>query len=559
MEIKKINNQDPFTYIQNFFGLFLKDEHAQFSFNLKYISLGVFPYSFNPENYKNITIEFIDNSGIIYNYIIIYPEEETNEYKSFFNKEIYNYLQNSVKIPNLFEIEKKFNFKYKNEQSNSNSFWDINHEDSLKFRVDNENQVNVIYQSSFHLNKSQTIEIFGKIMEEMSKNDYPIIVIESLNGGGYVDLATMFEKVLNFNTSKTKVKVSFGVQNKELTEVLSDLPLYNTETCEIENILKSKTYIDDLGNDMKHYRTGFYLISNSNTTIEQPLKKYKHKMRKPTDIIIFTDSFSFSATSIFIKDIQESGNGIIVGYNGIPSKEKKNEKFSGSQSSTMVLTQLYSLISNKNIKKLKDAYCLLSIPYSPIYNDDYQNNSPFKIPREYTIEKIDERSNIYGLYNDERYLEFVNEGKRIIKKYLNECNPDNLNLLLKNDNCTFENDIFAHGGFECGKNGKWTNICKPYYCDYGYYFDNYEKKCKADNCFFIERKNNKNDTKDNNTENTNNNKQFIYYIIIGIVLFIFIFICFIIILKTKNRSKINELIGEPSINELIDAPGPLVL
>ena len=56
-------------------------------------------------------------------------------------------------------------------------------------------------------------------------------------------------------------------------------------------------------------------------------------------------------------------------------------------------------------------------------------------------------------------------------------------MLLKSNQCFFKNDIFAHGGFQCGKNGKWSNFCVPYYCEQGYYFDNYFKLCKVDSCF----------------------------------------------------------------------------
>ena len=48
-------------------------------------------------------------------------------------------------------------------------------------------------------------------------------------------------------------------------------------------------------------------------------KKYK----KPTEIIIYTDGFSFSATSTFIKSLYHFGGAITVGYNGDPETEKK--------------------------------------------------------------------------------------------------------------------------------------------------------------------------------------------------------------------------------------------
>ncbi len=360
----------------------------------------------------------------------------------------------------------------------------FNHENSIKFKVDKENKVNIIYQNSFSFsNINYTISFFGKIMEEMSKNEYPIIIIESLNKGGNTNFSLIFQKVLNFNSAKTKVKISFGI-NKEIIELINKkIPIYNIETCKREKIKENEIIIDEYEKELKHYRTKIYLLTNSKV-IEDELKKYKFKNRKQTEIIIFTDGFSFSTTSFFIKDIQESGNAIIVGYNGIPTKQKKKDKFNSSQSPSIVFQNLHSLFpKNNNIKLLYEYYFILSITYSPSYNDSFQNESLIKIPREFTNEKIDERSNIYGQFNDERYLEFIKEGKRIINKYKEECNPENLNLLLKSNQCFFKNDIFAHGGFQCGKNGKWSNFCVPYYCEQGYYFDNYFKLCKVDSCF----------------------------------------------------------------------------
>ena len=40
--------------------------------------------------------------------------------------------------------------------------------------------------------------------------------------------------------------------------------------------------------------------------------------KKPTEIIVFTDGYSFSCTSFFIKGLQANDAGIIVGYNSRP-------------------------------------------------------------------------------------------------------------------------------------------------------------------------------------------------------------------------------------------------
>jgi len=60
---------------------------------------------------------------------------------------------------------------------------------------------------------------------------------------------------------------------------------------------------------------------------------------------------------------------------------------------------------------------------------------------------------------------------------------------LHSDNCyNINGDVHAHGGYKCGDDDKWDmSNCQPYYCDYGYYFDQIQKKC-LENCKFTNRK-----------------------------------------------------------------------
>ena len=58
-------------------------------------------------------------------------------------------------------------------------------------------------------------------------------------------------------------------------------------------------------------------------------------LKIPSDIIIFTDSYCFSACSELIKPFQNTGGAIIVGFNGNP-KIRGTDEFDGSQSSSSV-------------------------------------------------------------------------------------------------------------------------------------------------------------------------------------------------------------------------------
>ena len=74
----------------------------------------------------------------------------------------------------------------------------------------------------------------------------------------------------------------------------------------------------------------------------------------------------------------------------------------------------------------------------------------------------------------------------ILLKKQKKINPDNLLLTYEPDNkeCySFPQIPHAHGGYECNtETQKWSNSCKPYYCDIGYYFDTYQNKCITDIC-----------------------------------------------------------------------------
>ena len=479
VKIKSINKKDPFNYILKFQNT-IKDEHAQFSSNLRTISIGKIQ-NFTKTNFDILNIEFERNQTIQVEYKVVYIKFQTKKFQSYYEEKMENYLE-SYNKPSIFEIIQQYNYeKGKEERNLQSSIWDENYQNIIKYKIDNDKQVNVIYHSSFEFkDKLSSIAFFGKMMEKFSTNNYSIIVIESLNAGGVIKYSSIFQKALNYNSGMSKSIMSFRYSEKNL-DFLNKEYIINIGNCKREKLMSDNLIYEDNFNNVIFKRTKFFYTFN----LYEPqflLKDYKHKDRKPTNILIFTDGYSFSATSYFIKDLQESGNAIIVGYNGIPSNEKKRIKFNGSQSPSSVVILDVLFPKDENVIILKTKYNIrIGCTFGASYDHSYQNKSKLHFPREYTINPIDERSLIYGSYDDSRYLEFVNEGKNIIEKYTTKCNPDNLNLLLKNDSCKFGNS-FIHGGMECSKNGYWGNECKPYYCDSGYYFDTYEKICKKDKC-----------------------------------------------------------------------------
>ena len=274
--------------------------------------------------------------------------------------------------------------------------------------------------------------------------------------------------------------------------------LISIDTCEkFSSFEEMKEITDDYGEGIIHHRSKLFELFNTSVLKEQKKRRQdyfeKYQLKRPTEIIIFTDSFSYSSTSFFIKGLQETGAAILVGYKGNP---KSNAIFDASQSPSAVHnfngTDVYNNLNNSGFE-------IIGTTFFESFNYSCFNKNP--TPREYLIHPVDERVNIFQNYDDSLYDKFISEAKKIFKKYNDDqyCNPENLKLLYdpnnKNECYTFENDPYAHGGYECDvETKKWNKTkCKPYYCDIGYYFDAYQNICVKDKCSEVE------DEKDDDT------------------------------------------------------------
>ena len=506
--LKSINNKDPFDYIQNWSKFnSAKNQHAEFTNIISKISgFNLFQY---PQNYSDLSLndyEFEDNGLIKIEYLF----NPTIKKSSFsFDNYLINNLQSNgpkMKIPLIDKIYENFLiFKgekkvFLSEVKAKTIQWDLSYIEGtapdykcLKCRVDKDNKVNVVYQNSFHLTRIyEVIGIMLKCVKLFYTNDYPIIIIESKNGGGYDLLYTIFQQILQPKI-ENRVYLSYKVTSIS-QQYFNSQPFNNIDMSNCDELSSfndfSYYYDDSYGdNSINHKRTppvdSVYFIWR------QALNEFRKEIinspnfKKPTDIIIFTDSFSFSATSDFIKGFQNTGGAIIVGYYGNP-KIEGTQLFDASQSPSRVEgkdslqnTQMYNEL-------IKYGFYALGVTSGETYNF-HQANTKDQIPREYQLDPVDFRVNIYSDYSDEIYDKFIEEGLKIHEKLNinNECNSNNEKLLLHDDNCKNINGYaHAHGGYKCGNNNIWEkSVCEPYYCDMGYYFDQYQKKC-IESCRF---------------------------------------------------------------------------
>ena len=243
-----------------------------------------------------------------------------------------------------------------------------------------------------------------------------------------------------------------------------------------EDLQEETDYYNNDGLNVEHKRSKPFieLLSKSEReALNNFRKEYinSNYLKRPTDIIIFTDSFSFSAASTLIKGFQNIGGAITVGYFGNP-KLKEIKFFDASQSDSGVMKLGYFKFGNMIFS--------LSITNIEIFNDLYQGGNP--TPREYQLNPVDDRVDIYSEYSDELYDKFIEEGKKIHKKFNedNYCNSNNKKLIFHDNNNCYDitGKERAHGGYICGDDNKWDKSkCLPYYCDIDYYYDLYNGEC----------------------------------------------------------------------------------
>ena len=477
--LKKINDIDPFDYIQNWSQyLSAKNIHAQFTFIIDKIQ--EFRLSDFPVDILNLTsneYEFDDNQILKINYI--FYKNNDNEFDA--------YLMNIIKknknkflfeMPSLGEIKENFLIlkgkkqKLKIEEKLNWNFKIVDENSYLKCRVDTINKVNVFVQSSFNMNYLQSLRTILNCAKLFYSNNYPIIIIESKNGGGNPALAKIMIQVfqiLNVERSYNSYRAAFKKYNKILP-----VDLIDPESCKIIHLTKDLSeeidYYKYENEETTHKRTK--PMQEINLQIRKALNNFREEfknstfLKKPTEIIIFTDSFSFSATSTLIKGFQNIGGAITVGYFGNPNIDGI-DLFDSSQSDS----------STVHIETPEYLYLDVDITIQEIF-DDYKDENP--TPREYSFNKVDYRVDIYSKYSDDNYFNFIKEGNNIFNKFKdgNYCNSKNEKLIIPDEKCRNLGD-HLHGGYKCKKEkDEWDRSkCIPYYCDIGYYFDKYEQKC----------------------------------------------------------------------------------
>ena len=113
--------------------------------------------------------------------------------------------------------------------------------------------------------------------------------------------------------------------------------------------------------------------------------------RKPTEILVYTDGFSYSATSFLLKYLQYYGGGITAGYFSNPNLE--NIPYDSSLSPSSIFSS--DLLLYLNVNGYKTLYNKYNYAFVVPGTQSFYTPDNLTRPLEYEVTPVDEKVNVY--------------------------------------------------------------------------------------------------------------------------------------------------------------------
>jgi len=345
------------------------------------------------------------------------------------------------------------------------------------------NDMNYIVINSFSPDDLDAFaDELAECIDDFDQNDKPISVLLPMNGGGYIILEYLAFNWLFPNADfrelgafrKTDSNEIIAVENGyalSLADVDNDCQDYTQKTVDK---FWEKTDVDDLGNGVKHSRTKKGFMVYKDVMSEYFQFGLKKNIRKPTDVIVVTDGFCFSACSIFVDNVLRTGSGIVTGagptYPG-------DERFVAAQCpSAVVTTDEYF----DEVKDNDEHGFYFATPVFETYNISQSESEV--IPTDYDVMRIDKHLGYYDMMNL-NLEDVLDHTKAVYKEFQTKCNSANQRLLMVSDKCESDDKHALDVGYACGSNGEWDDKkCLIATCEPGYYVDFESNKCVECNC-----------------------------------------------------------------------------
>lgn len=263
ISLKSIIGKDPFDFISSFGSDYREFRNPHCSFTSKFnsieelFSLAELPLSL--KELSNFTIVYENGNNFTTDLAIIsyydiyeeYDDEDNNitlslknikvdlDKKNIFSPEYKGLKDKLNKILNKINV-KNDGLRLLNDEENIE--WSYNFSKKFKCRVDKKNEVNVYFINSFMEVKNITtfIDIIEKCGELFDENNYLIVFITSLNGGGVGNISQFLLEILS-PFSSLNIYGSFRKTDSilnyysNLTGKKEEAELYSVETWELFN------------------------------------------------------------------------------------------------------------------------------------------------------------------------------------------------------------------------------------------------------------------------------------------------------------------------------------
>ena len=524
--IKEINGLDPFDYISNFGGEYENFRSPHASFRIKFFfhnrNFNFLYFPLSKEDLSELTVTY-DNGDSFTTDFMVYTDrnitlkEFSDDIKLFFDNTINNLKKKDEKkrkniIKDIFIVAKNQMYidlfkddyyvaeveKEKEKQKvslSTDNYWKYNFNDFIACRVDDDKKINMYGLTSFgndsNVEYVRTVKKCTKLFDE---NTYPIIIVNVLNGGGLVlnshflleSLSPYIQLHLYYRRRKTD-NIKDDIINNALLAIMS----VNVKNCERDilysDAIETNQFVD-YNNSVNDTLIGPFLFDDKESrAIMNELKENVKHPRKPTEILVYSDGFSYSATSLLLKHLQYYGGGITAGYFVSPNLD--TIPFDSSLSPSSIFSdELFQLTKPKGHETLSSKY---GYSFIMAATQTFYTEKEYQVPLEFEVTPVDEKINLYinkiiktpeDLMDKSIYDSFIDDSLKIFEKYKTKCNPDNKKLLLITSECDGKFGEHTHGGYECGDDGVWTKNCVASYCDLGYFFDFEKKQCIYNVC-----------------------------------------------------------------------------
>ena len=551
--IRSINELNPFEYIESLGNEFnsLKNPHSNFAYKLSIINsddkrptLRNLPLSIDQLN--DFTVLYENNNFFKTNFLIIRTMSVQSLIisKNHNNNDVYN-IYDSFFIKRFWK-EEKVDYSPSYIQKNNilladSTEYNFNYINKFFCKVDSSKEVNIYYirslSADIELEENKYMETIKKCVELFDGNNYPIIVINRFNGGENLFLSHCLLELI----SPLTTTYYYGAYRK--TSSLSNLKdSYINKDSSIKDCsyinkdyLKSNSKTIDYGNEIKDTLTQPFIIKGNYTRkIINEIKSTLKNMRKPTEILVYTDGYSFSAAGAFMKYLQYNGGAITAGYYSNPLNNDTIFDSGSNPSIIFTAETLKDMVSDYGNNAYNDIK--IKMPVGQLF----YNTKLTKSPIEFDVTGVDEIVDLYEV-DEDNIDNFIDKGKEIFEKYKNKCNPNNENIVLVSKDCDgkFDNK-YTHGGFKCGENKEWSTICKASYCDIGYILDEQKNKCIVDICPKFDGKKDK-----------KNVALIVFLVIFSIIICVIIILLIIrLIGRHSEKYKNSALLNKMDLNQL---------